>query len=121
MTENYPPGVQRIVERIAADWPVVLDVNPGWYPLLEKLDTQLAAIAPGYVVHQVKTKFGALSFFAAPSNDPWDYNEPFNETIREAEWESIVTCEECGAPARQYTIRLWTWTLCADHAATTAA
>ncbi|CAN7331498.1 hypothetical protein LJR042_001843 [Microbacterium maritypicum] len=117
MTANYPPSLERVVDRFAADWPAIIDVNPGWFPLIAALDSRLAAIVPAYSVFQVKSKFGALSFFAAPSEDPEVYNEEFNERIRAAEWESIVTCEECGAPARQYTIHLWTWTLCAEHAA----
>lgn len=114
---TYPPAMQRIVDRIAPDWAAIIEVNPGWYGLLERLDKRLAVIAPAYVVHQVKAKFGSLSFFALPSHDPMEYNEEFNEVIRAAEWESIEICEVCGASARQYTIRLWTWTLCAEHAA----
>jgi len=87
----------------------------GWYPLLEALDRQLAAIAPAYVVQQVKTKFGSLSFYAQPSEDPSVYDEQFNDAIRAAEWKSIEACEDCGASGRQYVIRLWAWTLCPQH------
>ncbi len=68
-----------------------------------------------YVLQQCKSKFGALSFYADPSDDPSAYNEDFNDTIRAAEWESIETCEECGAPAAQYVINLWVSTLCPEH------
>jgi hypothetical protein len=114
---HYPPEIQRIVDRIAAGWPELVDVGAGWYPLLASLDAKLAVVAPGYVVHQVKAKFGSLCFYAQPSANPTSYNDRFNELIRQAEWDSIVTCERCGEPARQYTIKLWTWTLCAAHAA----
>ncbi|APH45469.1 hypothetical protein BMW26_11280 [Microbacterium sp. 1.5R] len=121
MTEEYPAGVQRIVARITDPWPATVEVSPGWYPLLESLEHHLAALAPDYVVHQVKSKFGALSFFAASSTNPEEYSEEFNAAILAAEWKSIVTCELCGAPARQYTIQLWTWTLCATHSAEKSA
>lgn len=112
---DYPSEMRRLVDRIAPAWPAVLDVSPGWYPLLARLDTRLSAIAPGYVLQQCKSKFGSLSFYAAPSDDPSDYNEEFNETIRAAEWESIETCEECGADGAQYVINLWVSTLCPEH------
>ncbi|PVE96904.1 hypothetical protein [Microbacterium sp. TPD7012] len=116
MTENTPPGIQRIVARIEPGWPETIDVSPGWYSLLDRLDTRLTAIAPGYVVQQVKSKFGSLSFYARSSEDVYDYNEEFSAAILAAEWESTTTCEECGAPARNYTIRMWVWALCESHA-----
>lgn len=79
---DYPPEMQRLVDRIAPDWPPILEVDPGWYPLLSRLDARLSAIAPGYVLQQCKSKFGSLSFYACPSDDPSDYNEEFNKTIR---------------------------------------
>lgn len=116
MTEDdYPPEMRVLVARFAPGWPPILDVNPGWYPLLARLDARLTTIAPGYVLQQCKSKFGALSFYAGPSDDPFEYNDEFNETIRAAEWESTTTCEECGASGDRYVISLWVWTLCAEH------
>ena len=116
MAAGTPPAIQRIIARIEPGWPEIADVCPGWFPLLARLDVRLSAIAPGYVVQQVKSKFGALSFYARASEDVYDYNEEFHESIRAAEWESTTTCEECGAPARTYVIQLWVWTLCKRHA-----
>lgn len=115
MEGTYPQGIRRIIARLDPGWPP-LEVNPGWYPLLEDLDARLAEIAPDYRVQQVKSKFGALSFFARPSDDPYDYSEEFAAAILAAEWASTEVCEECGAPARQYVIRMWVWTMCALHA-----
>ncbi|GEC77091.1 hypothetical protein [Microbacterium maritypicum] len=116
MTERTPPEIQRIIARIEPGWPENIDVGPGWYPLLGRLDARLTAIAPGYVVQQIKSKFGALSFYARATEDVYDYNEEFSQAILAAEWESTTTCEECGAPARTYTIRMWVWALCELHA-----
>lgn len=116
MTRLYPPAICRICARIAPDWPKTIDVGPGWYSLLARLDERLSVVAPAYVVHQVKSKFGSLSFYAQSSEDPLDYNEAFVDAIRAAEWESTSACEECGAPAGTYTIGLWVWTLCPTHA-----
>lgn len=111
-----PDVISRLIARIAPEWPKIVDVGPGWYPLLERLDEKLNDVAPGYVVHQVKAKFGALCFYAQSSKDAQEYNEAFVEVIRSAEWESTTVCEECGEPAGTYTIRMWVWTLCARHA-----
>ena len=107
--------LQRIIDRFAPGWPPILDVSTGWHRLLVELDQTLENIAPRYVVHQVKQKFGSLSFHAVPSEDPYDYNEEFQEAIRAAECRSTETCEECGAPAKQYVIRMWVSTLCTQH------
>ena len=50
-----------------------------------------------------------------PSDDVSECNEDFNATIRAAEWESIETCEVCGAAGAQYVINLWVSTLCDQH------
>lgn len=115
MTEEDPPEVQRIIDRFAPNWPPIIEVSSGWFPLLVELDQILASLAPDYNVQQIKSKFGSLSFHASPSEDPYDYNEEFHEAIRAAEWRSIKTCEECGAPAKQYVIRMWVMTLCDQH------
>ncbi|GGD76385.1 hypothetical protein [Microbacterium murale] len=116
MTDDYPVEIRRIVARIEPDWPQIIEVGPGWYSLLGRLDEKLRVIAPSYVVQQVNAKFGSLSFFARASSDPYDYNDELHEIIRAAEWESIEICEECGAPARTYVINLWVWTVCERHA-----
>ena len=113
--QDRPAELQCIVDRFAPGWPPILEVSVGWHRLLIELDQTLAAIAPDYMVKQIKSKFGALSFHAAPSEDPYDFNEAFQEAIRAAEWRSIETCEECGAPAKQYVIRMWVMTLCDQH------
>jgi hypothetical protein len=116
MTDHPNQWVRRIVARFGADWSQSIEVGPGWYPLLAELDERLTAIAPGYIVQQVKSKFGSLAFYAQPSENAYDYNEDFQTAIREAEWASTTRCEECGGPAQTYTIRMWVWTLCQRHA-----
>lgn len=121
MTDDFPPELTPLLARFAPGWPAWIDVGPGWHPLLVRLDTQLTEIAPDYVVHQVKSKFGALDYYAYPSPDGPAHLPAFDEAILAASWESIETCEECGNPAKQYTIQLWTWTLCEGHAHQKAA
>lgn len=42
---EYPPDMQRLIRRIAPVCPPVLDVGPGRYPPLARLDARLTAIA----------------------------------------------------------------------------
>lgn len=116
VADGFPSEIQRIVARFEQGWPETVDVGEGWFPLLARLDERLSVIAPGYSVQQIKSKFGALSFFARASNDVYDYNEEFNEAIRAAEWESTETCEVCARKAQVYVIRMRVWTLCEEHA-----
>jgi hypothetical protein len=49
-----------------------VDCEEGWWPIIAELDRQIAAIAPGYEVHQIKEKFGGLRFYygaGATAND----------------------------------------------------
>ncbi|WP_125132923.1 hypothetical protein [Microbacterium sp. 10M-3C3] len=71
-------------------------------------------MALDYLVHQIKSKVGSFDYYAYLSSDGSLHLQVFHEAILAASWASIETCEECGNPAKQYTIRLWTWTLCDD-------
>lgn len=113
---DFPPELRPVLARFASGWPAWIDVGAGWYPIIIRLDQDLVEIAPHYVLHQCKAKFGALRYYAQPSMDASVRNAEFSEAIRAAEWQSTVTCEECGAEAQQYTIKMWSWTLCPQHA-----
>jgi len=38
-------------------------VRKGWWPLLARLDRDIAALAPNYQLLQVKEKFGGLRYY----------------------------------------------------------
>lgn len=116
MVDAPDADIRRIIARIPLEWGRSIDVGPGWFPLLDALDRHLAALAPGYVVHQCKSKYGTLRYYAQVSDDPAARVPGFDEAILEAELKSSEICEECGAPAERVVIRLWVWTLCTEHA-----
>jgi hypothetical protein len=60
---EWAEGLEGIVRRIPDGWGRWIRVEKGWYPIIVALDEQLAAIDPGYVVHQVKEKFGRLDVY----------------------------------------------------------
>lgn len=116
MTEQLPPNVQTISDRLGEAWGETVDVGPGWFELITRLDTQLARLSPGYVLEQCKTKYGTLRYYARPEDsEDVDTQVTFNEIIRDAEDESARICEDCGEPGQQVALHGWIWTLCATH------
>ena len=117
MNSQLPPEVQAIADRIGEAWAETIDVGPGWFDLIARLDAQLARLSPGYVVEQCKTKYGSLRYYARPEDaDDVDLQMTFNEIIRDAEDQSTSICEECGQPGQQITFRGWIRTVCETHA-----
>ncbi|MFK4759894.1 hypothetical protein ACI3KS_03060 [Microbacterium sp. ZW T5_45] len=113
---NLPPEVQAIADRIGEAWAETIDVGPGWFDLITRLDMQLARLSPGYVVEQCKTKYGSLRYYARPEDsEEVDLQMTFNEIIRDAEDQSTSICEECGQPGQQITSHGWIRTLCKTH------
>lgn len=113
---NLPPEVQAIADRIGESWAEAVDVGPGWFDLITRLDAQLARLSPGYVVEQCKTKYGSLRYFARPEDaEDVDLQMTFNDIIRDAEDQSTSICEECGRPGQQITFHGWIRTLCETH------
>lgn len=72
--------------------PMYFDIGPGWFgivaELLEKLD---AMNIPDLRVFQVKQKFGGLR-----CNLDGSWNDETSALIKQAEQESLHTCEQCG-------------------------
>jgi hypothetical protein len=77
---EWAPALEQILRRIPDGWGRWISCGPGWYPILARLDTGLAAIDPGYVVQQVKEKFGGLRYYTEPSPPPccrvWESTHP---------------------------------------------
>lgn len=67
---EWAPALERILRRIPDGWGRWISCGPGWYPILARLDHRLAVIDPGYVVQQVKEKFGGLRCYTEPSAPP---------------------------------------------------
>ena len=85
--------------------------GPGWYPLIERLSADIAAILDemplaAFRVLQVKQKFGGLRFRVTGSN------ERILNRIAKAQVEAAHTCEGCGGPARIRSVDMWLTTSC---------
>lgn len=71
-------------------------VGPGWRPLVERIDREVEALAPGYRVDQVKEKFGTLRFYFG--NVPEALYDQVEAIVDAGEAESGRICEDCGKP-----------------------
>jgi hypothetical protein len=118
---------QRIVER----WPDWFDVHgsiqstlmpfgfehsDGWFDIIWRLCEHLEPLVAQFEresglefkVLQVKEKFGGLRFYSNFSD------EAISHVIRDAEAESLKTCEVCGKPGKPNRGG-WIKTCCAEH------
>lgn len=113
MTRQAPTrsDLQHILDRIPDHWGKYLDIGPGWYQLVLDLDRDIAKLAPDYVLHQVKEKFGGLRYYVGEiPSDVWDQVADLKNA---AEEQSFRTCEVCGTTNSVTTAgRGWVRTLC---------
>lgn len=108
---EYADALAAILRRIPKRWGR-LSVDRGWYPILARLDAQLAALDPDYEVHQVKEKFGGLRYYAHTEVEDEAAHEQFRHLVLLAEGEAGRTCERCGRPGRAHICRTNLRTLC---------
>lgn len=113
------PELQPILRRIPPEMGQNIGTGPGWYPIVVELDRQLAAIDPGYTVHQVKQKLSELRvYFEVSDTATEDDRERMRALVREAEKKAAHTCELCGKPGNLWISRFGgIRTLCVDCAA----
>ena len=87
---------------------------PGWWLKIEKLDKQLTYLFPGYMIGQVKEKFGTLRFYADfPSEDEVKLSIA-HSLITAVESSSYSTCIECGNYG-EVRDKGWLRVLCDEH------
>lgn len=92
-----------------------LECSSGWWPIVAKLDRDIAELVPDYSLLQVKEKFGGLRYYVAlPAGAP---EEEIHRLIAAAETTAGFTCEFCGEPGRSRNTG-WIKTLCDAHAST---
>lgn len=102
----WADGLSRILERFPPQWPRQINCRRGWYPILVRIDEQLAEYCPSYEVHQVKEKWAGLRYyFAVPAglDLPAPIRHAMHEVVDDGEREAARTCELCGrTPAKVY-------------------
>jgi len=111
-TEEDPEILRPVLARVGRGWGRSVSCGEGWWPIIARLDRDIAALAPDYEIHQVKEKFGGLRYYVGLPDDAPD--DEIDRLIAVAEEESSRTCEVCGQPGR---LRGggWVLTLCDVH------
>jgi lysozyme family protein len=108
---------ERLKPRFTSMWNT-LDHGDGWLHIVDRLDRQIAEIAPDYEITQVKEKFGGLRFYIGTIHDEDEFRD-VHCLISEAEAESLRTCEVCGVTEDVTTSSgergYWVKTLCREH------
>lgn len=113
------PALEALRAQVEPRWAEAwwnLGHDHGWQDLVVRLGDDLAEIAPGYTVAQVKEKFGSLDFSTRPGTDDEAVREQFAALIHSAEAEASRTCQRCRQPgvlsrARHYDVAV----LCDEH------
>jgi hypothetical protein len=110
----HAAAIETILLRIPDGWGRWISVDAGWYPLVIATDQRLAKVDPGYVVQQIKEKFGTLRYYCTPGGgDPApELLDAFDAITDDAERASAITCERCGEPGVLQRTRYWAKTLC---------
>ncbi|MCB0930160.1 MAG: hypothetical protein KDB70_20115 [Mycobacterium sp.] len=113
----YAEGLRRVMLRIPDGWGRWISCDRGWYPIIVRLDEQLAEIDPDYELHQVKSKYAGLRYYFCTSA-PDSARKRMDELVDVAETLCEKTCEFCGTPGVVYVSRYgWISTCCAACAA----
>jgi len=85
------------------------EVEPGWFPLIKDLITDLINLGWNKEVCQVKEKFGTLRFYINEGTDD------IHKRIAKAEMESATICEATGKPGKLRNDLGWWRTLCDEE------
>jgi hypothetical protein len=71
-----------------------IECGKGWFNILDQLFAKLEQLPQVPIITQVKEKFGTLRVYVCNTSDAAE------RCIEEAERQSEVTCEVCGAPGK---------------------
>jgi len=112
---EWTEGLTAILRRIPDGWGRFISTSHGWYPIIVRLDQSLAEVDPGYILHQVKEKFGGLRYYYHQTQP--DRRTEMDALVGIAEAEAARTCEDCGAPGVLCDGGHWFRTLCPSCAA----
>ena len=120
MTDNKTIDFTKLLDKFHPAYFKSIDVYPGWYEIITKLDNLLSYISPDYKISQIKTKFGGLRYYA---DFEWDKEDPdyqtrediFDSLIRYYESLSMSICEVCGSWGEMHDKKGWYYTACSKH------
>ena len=99
----------------------LLQVGPGWAPLIEELYLEMSNY-PGIILVQLKEKFGALRIYMGGTPDmdaqltlDATPTKDFYKIIQSIEKKSTTMCETCGNAGKVVNINGWLEAVCPEH------
>ncbi|WP_150951602.1 helix-turn-helix domain-containing protein [Microbacterium testaceum] len=110
--DDYPPVLVSLLARVRPAGTLTVNVNQGWWPILRRLENDIAAVAPNYRVARIGEDLGVLDFEVVSD----DLTEEIAVLVGEAQSRSTHTCEICADRGWLYRQNDWLVTLCVDHA-----
>lgn len=89
-------------------------IPDGWIPIIQELESKLIEICPDYKAEQIKEKFASLRYYYSL---PEDADNPeirmaFDAHILDAYNKTVKTCQYCGEPGSQVSVRYRVAVLC---------
>lgn len=99
-------------------FPMSCECEDGWFDLIYEMCNKIQialnksskAFIKGFFPQQIKEKFASLRYYTTYEN------EEISKAIKEAEEQSIKTCEICGKDGKTKYRRTWYKTLCEECA-----
>ncbi|MDA0345532.1 MAG: hypothetical protein O3C54_06185 [Proteobacteria bacterium] len=108
-----------ILDRFDQSYPPLLDIGPGWMPIIFPLHNKILSLVNDYKIYQIKEKFGGLRFYGYPivldfynPQSKYHVNQIYNHLVQSAEEQSFNTCQVCSASAKVHKINNRYITLC---------
>lgn len=95
--------------RVLAEARGMLEVGPGWLPILEQLFAELEQLREPPQVGSVKSKFARLRISHSGAN------EQAKQLFAQAERAAAITCERCNSPGATVEVRGEWSVLCVSH------
>lgn len=74
-----------VIDRIPDIWGKSIDTGEAWYPIVLDINEKISELAPDYVIHQVKVKFGGLRYYIDSSTVPEEHRATVNRIIADGE------------------------------------
>ena len=111
-SDECPPALRPLLSRLVPPGTASLRVDKGWWPLLQRLDCDIASVEPDYRITRLGEDLGVLDL----EIDPGDLTDEIADIIAGAQSESTGTCVVCADRAWIYRQGDWLITLCPDHA-----
>lgn len=115
---EYSDDLLDVLGRFPQGWLPMIDCGPGWYRIIADTNRKMRRLAPDYVIHQIKEKFGGLRYYWGAGENQLDPTllQIMTDIELNAERLSKLRCDKCGgfASTRLDRSSNWFYTKCLE-------